>query len=374
MADLFKDVYCADFYDQFADVLKLTLPEFDVETFNQAIFNEEFSGYELKQRMAHTAQVLHQFMPPDFGHAVEIIRAIITTLREQGIKEKTLEYMCLPAYIEMYGLDDYDTAVDAFEFITQYTSCEFAVRSFILRYPEQMLQQMQGWTQHESRHVRRLASEGSRPRLPWAMALPFLKSDPSPLLPILTALKQDECEVVRRSVANNLNDIAKDNPDLVAQVAQTWFGQHSATDALVKHACRTLLKQAHPEVMRLFGFEPDVIKLKLLEISTPIVAIGAELVFTFVIENTSIDAKKLRLEYGLYYRKKNGSLARKVFKISERMIAGQLREQISRKQSFKRITTRVFHPGTHKLSIIINGQECSLDGQTSTLKNFELTD
>lgn len=373
MADLFKDVYCADFYNQFADVLTRTLPGFDAEAFNQAIFNEEFAGYELKQRMMHTTQVLHQFMPSEFGHAVEIIKAIITTLREQGIQEQTLEYMCLPAYIEMYGLEDYDIAVDAFEFITQYTSCEFAVRPFILRYPDQMLQQMQRWTQHESRQVRRLASEGSRPRLPWAMALPFLKSDPAPLLPILTALKQDECEVVRRSVANNLNDIAKDHPDLVAQVAQTWFGQNTATDALVKHACRTLLKQAHPEVMRLFGFEPDMIKLTALEISTPIVAIGGELVFNFAIANTSSEAKKLRLEYGLYYQKKNGSLARKVFKISERMIAGQEREVFRRKQSFKLITTRVFHPGTHKLSIIINGQECMIDGQTSALASFELT-
>jgi 3-methyladenine DNA glycosylase AlkC len=373
MADLFKDVYCTAFYDQFADVLTLTLPRFDANAFNDQIFNEQFERYELKQRMHHTTQVLHQFMPADFSEAAEALKNIITTLRKKGIKEQSLEYMCLPAYIEMYGLDDYVIAIDAFEFITQYTSCEFAVRPFILRYPTQMLQQMLDWTGHDSRHVRRLATEGSRPRLPWAMALPELKSDPAPLLSILTALKQDECEVVRRSVANNLNDIAKDNPNFVVEVVQNWFGQHKATDALIKHACRTLLKQAQPEIMTLFGFVPGLINLTALDITTPIVPIGGQLSFIFSIKNTSNEAMKLRLEYGLYYLKKNGTLARKVFKICERMIAGNQQETISRNQSFKLISTRVFHPGTHQLSIIINGQESVIDNQPSALVNFELT-
>ena len=205
------------------------------------------------------------------------------------------------------------------------------------------------------------------------MALPELKSDPGPLLPILTALKQDECEVVRRSVANNLNDIAKDNPYFVVEVAESWFGQHKATDALIKHACRTLLKQAQPEMMTLFGFVPNLIKLTALDITTPTVPVGGQLSFNFTIINTSSDAEKLRLEYGLYYLKKNGSLARKVFKISERMIAGNQQETITRNQSFKLISTRVFHPGTHKLSIIINGQESVTSGISSALENFELT-
>ena len=374
MAELFKDVYCPAFYDKFSGVLTKVIPEFDSVKFNQMIFNEHFVGYELKQRMHHTAEVLNHFMPVDFSDAVVVLKLIIGELREQGIKEQSIEYMCLPAYIEMYGLDDYDRAVDGFESVTQYTSCEFAVRPFIIRYPTKMLAQMLAWTRHVSRHVRRLATEGSRPRLPWAMALPALKNDPTPLLPILTALKEDECEVVRRSVANNLNDIAKDNSDVVVQIATQWLGNNELTDKLVKHACRTLLKQAQPEIMALFGFQQDQIKLTAMAITTPIVKVGDRLTFNFTIENTSHQAQKLRLEYGLYYLKKNGSLARKVFKISERIIAENTQEQISRHQSFKVISTRVFHLGSHKLAIIINGQESRISTENDTQYSFELTD
>ncbi|MFT7681624.1 MAG: 3-methyladenine DNA glycosylase AlkC [Moritella dasanensis] len=372
MAELFKDVYCPAFYDQFSGVLTKVLPEFDTVKFNQLIFNDDFVEYELKQRMLHTAAVLHHFMPVDFSIAVDELKNIIQELRKQGIKEQSLEYMCLPAYIEMYGLDDYDSAIDGFEFVTQYTSCEFAVRPFIIRYTEKMLAQMLAWTTHESRHVRRLATEGSRPRLPWAMALPALKHDPTPLLPILTALKQDECEVVRRSVANNLNDIAKDNSDVVVKIATQWLGNNTLTNKLVKHACRTLLKQAQPEIMALFGFQQDLIQLTAMAITTPVVKVGDKLNFNFSIENTSHNAQKLRLEYGLYYLKKNGSLARKVFKISERVIAANTQEQISRHQSFKVISTRVFHLGIHKLAIIINGQECGVGSRQEALHSFEL--
>jgi len=374
MAELFKDVYCPAFYDQLSGVLTKVLPEFDSVKFNQLIFNDHFAGYELKQRMHHTAEVLHHFMPADFGDAIVALKSIIDELREQGIKEQSIEFMFLPAYIEMYGLDDYNSAVDGFEFVTQYTSCEFAVRPFILRYSTQMLAQMLAWTKHESRHVRRLASEGSRPRLPWAMALPELKNDPAPLLPILTALMQDECEVVRRSVANNFNDIAKDNSDVVVRVATQWLGNNELTDKLIKHACRTLLKQAQPEIMALFGFKQDQIKLTAMAIATPIVEVGDKLTFNFSIENTSHHAQKLRLEYGLYYLKKNGNLARKVFKISERMIAANAQEQITRHQSFKVISTRVFHLGIHKLAIIINGQESRISTEKEALVSFELTD
>ena len=374
MAELFKDVYCPVFYDKLSGVLTKVIPEFDSVKFNQMIFDDSFVDYELKQRMYHTAEVLNHFMPVDFSDAVVVLKLIIGELREQGIKEQSIEYMCLPAYIEIYGLDDYDSAVDGFESVTQYTSCEFAVRPFIIRYPTKMLAQMLAWTRHESRHVRRLASEGSRPRLPWAMALPTLKHDPTPLLPILTALKQDDCEVVRRSVANNLNDIAKDNCDAVVQIATQWLGHNAQTDKLVKHACRTLLKQAQPEIMALFGFQQDQIKLTAMAIATPIVEVGDKLTFNFSIENTSHQAQKLRLEYGLYYLKKNGSLTRKVFKISERVIAANAQEHITRHQSFKVISTRVFHLGRHKLAIIINGQESRTSTEKEALVSFELTD
>jgi 3-methyladenine DNA glycosylase AlkC len=165
--------------------------------------------------MTHTAKVMNHFFPDDSGKATAIIKQIIENLRIAGVKEDSLEFMFFPEYIAMYGIDDYENSISAFEFITRFTSCEFAVRPYILKYEEKMLDQMLSWSKHTDNRVRRLASEGSRPRLPWAMALPNLKKNPTPILPILNNLKQDSSEIVRRSVANNLNDISKDNPEFV---------------------------------------------------------------------------------------------------------------------------------------------------------------
>lgn len=367
MSSLFKDVYNPAFYAQFSEILAQTLPTFDKIKFTQLIFDDKFDGYELKQRMTHTAKVLSVFLDNDLVQAKSAIKAIIEALNQAGMTEQSIEFMFFPEYIEMHGLEDYETSVDAFEFITQFTSCEFAVRPYIEKYSDKMLDQMLLWSKHSDNRVRRLASEGSRPRLPWAMALAKLKKDPLPLLPILNNLKQDTCEGVRRSVANNLNDIAKDNPDFVINVAKQWQGISEQTDALIKHGCRTLLKQGNVEVLKLFGFDSAGLELTQFAITTAQVTIGDKLTFSFAVSNV-LDSKKLvRLEYGLYYMKNNGELSRKVFKISEREIAANKTYQIERSQSFKLITTRKFYPGKHQVTMIINGQE-------SQPQDFELLD
>jgi 3-methyladenine DNA glycosylase AlkC len=154
-----------------------------------------------------------------------------------------LVYIFLPDYIEQYGLEDFESSVKAIENVTRFVSCEFAVRPFILKYGGTMMKKMRTWSLHKSYHVRRLSSEGSRPRLPWAISIPELKKDPSPILPILENLKNDPSEWVRRSVANNLNDIAKDHPGLVIELARKWKGISRETDAIIKHGSRTLLKK-----------------------------------------------------------------------------------------------------------------------------------
>jgi len=357
MSNLFKDIYSESFYKKFAETLALTIPSFDKDMFINLIFSDEFVEYELKQRMTHTAKVLHHFLSKNFVEASETLKQLIENLRVAGMKEETLEYMFLPEYISMYGLDDYENAILAFEVITQFTSCEFAVRPFILKYEKNMLVQMLLWSTHRNNMVRRLASEGSRPRLPWAMALPSLKMDPAPILPILENLKNDTCAIVRRSAANNLNDISKDNKEIVIKIAKKWHGNNKATDGLIKHGCRTMLKQGDPEVLELFGFDSKDIELSDFQVLTPTVRIGSKLEFSFTISNTGETPKMLRLEYGLYYKKNNGELSKKVFKISEREIEPNRIYEITRKQSFKLITTRKFYTGAHELSVILNGLE-----------------
>ncbi len=357
MSELIKDLYSEAFYEQFSSVLKQTIPSVNKDEFKNLIFIDAFESYELKERLSHTTKVLNHFLPEDFKSATQTIKELIENLNSANMREQSMEFMFIPEYIEIYGINDYENSVKAFEFITQFTSCEFAVRPFLKKYPDEMLSQMISWSKHENNKVRRLASEGSRPRLPWAMALPSYKNDPSPILPILENLKEDSCEVVRRSVANNLNDIAKDNPDTVIDISKQWKGKSKETDALVKHACRTLLKQGELQILKLFGFGSQNFKVSGFNIITPQVKIGDYLGFKFSIINQDDSAKLLRLEYGLYYMKNNGKLARKVFKISEREIESNKIYDIQRKQSFKIISTRKFHTGLHQVSIIVNGIE-----------------
>jgi 3-methyladenine DNA glycosylase AlkC len=367
MAELFKNIYNEKFFSEFTNALLIVVPDFDSNSFSISLFNEEWEQLELKQRMRHITYTLNSYIPGSFQDQVTILLKTIQELQNVGRKETSIEFMFLPDFIEVYGIEEYATSIHAFEIITQFTSCEFAVRPFIIKHPERMIDQMKTWSKHKQATVRRLSTEGCRPRLPWAMAIPFLKKNPASIVSILEHLKNDVSESVRRSVANNLNDIAKDNPEVVLRLAKKWKGESTEVDWLVKHACRTLLKQGGSEVMQLFGFG-SVAKIDVsnFEITTPIVSIGGSLEFNFQLKNNSNKELKLRLEYGLYYQKANGSLAKKVFKISEKMYSENSLTTINRKQSFKIITTRKFHIGKHQVSIIINGVEfSSLD--------FELT-
>lgn len=358
MAELFKNIYNTESMARFAGIVKEVVPAFKKDKFLTAIFDTDWEEKELKQRMRHISITLHAHLSQDYKESIRQLLGIIESHLSKGIRETSIEFMFFPDFIELYGLDDFETSVNAFEKVTQFTSCEFGVRPFIIRYPEEMIQRMKEWSEHEHAAVRRLSTEGCRPRLPWAMAIPDLKKDPAPILPILEKLKSDPSESVRRSVANNLNDISKDNPDTVLDLAHNWQGGSKEVDWVVKHACRTLLKQGHPKAMTLFGFgSVKEIEIQDLEITTPVVKLGNSLEFNFSLHNKSKKESKIRLEYAIYFLKANKSLAKKVFTISEKVYAGSSITEISRKQPFKLITTRKLYEGGHRLALIINGNE-----------------
>lgn len=357
MAALLKDLYSPAFYKQLTRALTVVMPLFNSERFISRIFSDDFLDKELKARMRHTSEVLHGFMPSDYKKSVAILEKLIQQLQRNGIVGDAFAYMFIPDYIESYGLDDFGTSVKAIESITQFVSCEFAVRPFILKYGLKMINLMGVWSKHENEKVRRLASEGSRPRLPWAIAIPFLKKDPSPILPILENLKKDTSEFVRRSVANNLNDIAKDHPNIVIGLARKWKGISKETDAIIKHGSRTLLKAGHAEMLSHYGLKSKNILVSAFKIHTPEVHLGDLLKFSFQVSNQNTKKQIVRLEYGMYYLRANGQMSKKVFKISEKSFEPGAKQMITRKQSFKKITTRVFYPGKHQLSIIVNGEE-----------------
>ena len=350
-----KEVYSPDYYKRLADALEKSLPSFSKADFFDRIFTKDFAGKELKERMRHTSIVLHGFMPAKFSEAVPVLCDTIKELNKSRQGYDRLASMFFGDYVEVYGTDDFKSSVKAMEAITQYASCEFAVRPFLMKYFERMMEQMQKWVHHKNEEVRRLASEGCRPRLPWAMAILSLKKDPSPIFPILEMLKNDPSAYVRRSVANNLNDISKDHPQLVLNIAKKWSGNNPQTDAIVKHGCRSLLKKGHGEILEHFGLNAVGLRLTNFNIHTPEVAMGGHLEFSAMIQNKNSTPKKLRLEYAIHFLKANGTLFKKVFKISERVLHAGEKITVYKKHSFKPITTRVFYPGKHKASLIING-------------------
>jgi len=367
MTEALKDMFNKEFFDRFTKDLKFVIEDFNTRKFISQIMDDEWEKREFKQRCWHITTVLKNFLPTNYKDAIAKILELLEQIKDVHDSSKiddttfglSLEYgWILDNFVEQYGVDDYETSIKAIEKITQFTSCEFAVRPFIIKYPKKMMKQMLAWSKHEHWGVRRLSSEGCRPRLPWAMALPNLKENPAPIIPILENLKNDVSRFVRLSVANNLNDIAKDNPETVINLAKKWQDKSENINWVIKHGCRTLLKQGNAEAMEIFGF--DAVKnivIKDFKISTPKVKINDSLEFGFKLANNSSKKVKIRLEYGIYYQKANGTLSIKVCRISEKEYEKDSITHITRKHSFRVVTTRVLHFGLHQVSIIINGKE-----------------
>ncbi|WP_106830211.1 DNA alkylation repair protein [Parabacteroides pacaensis] len=369
MAESFKNRYNERFFDKFTKDLELVIDDFDACEFVSQIMDDEWENKGYKQRIMHITTILKKFLPTDYKEAIAKILELLDYVKSalpdfSKVDDKnfgllTLEYgAILDNYVEQYGMDDYETSMKAIEKITQFTSCEFVTHPFIVKYQDKMMNQMLVWSKHEHWGVRRLASEGCRPRLPWAMALPNLKDNPAPIIPILENLKNDPSRFVRLSVANNLNDISKDHPATVIELVKRWKGESEEVEWVSKHGCRTLLKQGNPEVMKLFGFDSiENICIENFQILTPEVRVGNSLKFSFNLLNNNDKKTKIRLEYGVYYQKANGTLAKKVHKISEKEYTGNSVTGIIRKHSFRVVTTRKFHLGLHQVAVIINGNE-----------------
>lgn len=363
MPEPLKNLYNETFVAALAQALVSAYPGFDTQKFTALIFNDVWLEKELKQRTRIISQALHACLTQDYQTNINILKEAIIQLHQSPVQLHGYECVLFPDYVELYGLNHYDISVDALAFFTPYPSSEFAVRPFIIQYPERMMTQMKNWASHDNEHLRRLATEGCRPRLPWAMALPMFKKDPSPVLEILDLLKQDESLYVRRSVANNLNDIAKDHPEIVFNIAKAWLGKHPDTDWLVKHACRTLLKQGHSQTLALFGYTPaNHIQVNDFKLTSQVPWAG-DLKFSCLIQSKE-PLGKLRIEFAIGFQKANGKLADKVFKISESE-SNATAKNIEKHFSFKAISTRKYYAGEHQLSLIINGE--ALAAQNFTL-------
>lgn len=351
-----KNAYNKTFFTFFLEALKKVKPINTTTFFNQ-IFIPEWEQYELKARMHHIAKVLHNFLDSDLKTALEEIKKLIPILQQHEISGG-YEYLFLPDYVEQFGQNNLEDSINSFETITPFVSCEFAIRPFIIKNSDYVIAKMIEWSFHPNQHLRRLASEGCRPRLPWAMALPEFKKNPAKILPILKNLLNDDELYVKKSVANNLNDISKDHKDILIAITEEHYGKTKNTDWILKHANRNLLKQAEPKILNVFGFGNHTeIDIQNFKINTTTVNLGEYLFFDFDLINNHNKSLSIRLEYAVYYLKQNGTLSKKIFQIGEKEYPGNSLNTISRKQHFKPISTRKYHFGIHKIAIIANGKE-----------------
>ncbi len=351
--ELLKNYYSKEYIAKIADIFAKNHSKFNKNNFLSSVFDENWQDRELKERMRHLTTCLKKELPKKYEEAIGIlVKAAPKT--DKIAKNSGFLNMFFPDFVEVYGIDYFDESMDALEEFTKYSSSEFAIRPFIAKYQEKTMKQMLKWAKSDNYHVRRLASEGCRSRLPWAMALPEFKKDPTLILPILENLKDDESEYVRKSVANNLNDISKDNPDIVIDIAKEWLGSNKNRDKLVKHACRTLLKAGNKEILEIFGYGNSDFEIKELTIPQKNVIIGEDLIFNLALEIKK--PAKVRLEYLVHYLKFNQKYSAKVFQIKEgNFKQGEIK--FTKKHSFKEMTTRKHYAGEHFLALVVNGVE-----------------
>ena len=354
--DQLKNVYSPAFIHGLADEIVAIVPDFDASGFSNAVQSDGWKQMELKQRMRRISDTLHEYLPGDYQNQVGIISNLSGRLAARNVS--SFPYLCLPDFVEKYGTGHFKISLDAIEEITQFVSCEFAIRPFLLADASKVMVRMLRWSKHPHSTVRRFSSEGCRPRLPWGKAIPAFKIDPSPILPILENLKDDQSEFVRKSVANNINDIAKDHPGLVLELIRKWKGKSERTDWILRHGARTLLRKADPGVYSMFGLSGvHQCEVSGLKVSTAKVAAGESVELKFALINKAATPALFRIEIGVDYVKSNGSTSRKLFKISERKFEPGTAYAFSRRISFTDLTTRKHYPGKHQIAVVVNGRE-----------------
>lgn len=354
---LVRDAFNERVVKKLASDLKKTWKGFDNSGFVKDVLSG-FSNLGLTERMQRISACLVDYLPDDFPKAVKILLDSLGPLpKSEPGKTNWDAFILVPQtmFVAEKGLNHFDISLDALKIMTPYFSSESAVRPFFVKYPDKMLKLFTSWTSDEDEHVRRLVSEGCRPRLPWAMRLHMFVDDPTPVLKLLELLKEDESLYVRRSVANNLNDIAKDHPDIAVRVLKKWKKiDNKGTQWLIKHAARTLLKQGHTEALALLGYHAPQLNFGNFVVDKKVLFYGD---FGFQFDFVSSSDQDLMIDYILYFMKANGKMAPKVFKLSKKKVFAGEQIVFKKKHSFRKISTRVYYPGKHALEIMINGKK-----------------
>ncbi len=355
---LLKDMIDRQLAEQIAERIVAVHPDFDAAAFVSSVV-AELERLELKQRFNWIADKLREYLPDDYPTALGILLQILDEAdgRFEPIEDAGFRLLPIPTFVYRHGLAHIDASLDAMYEITKHSSCESAIRPFIIHHRRATLARLHQWALDDDEHVRRLVSEGSRPRLPWWPQLTDFIADPTPTLALLERLKDDPSLYVRRSVANHLNDIGKDHPELLLARMEAWSAGASEERLwLINHALRTLVKRGDRRALAILGYGPAAVELVDLRLAPGVLQYGNEIEFSFSLRNDRAEAQNLMIDFLIHFVKANGSTAPKVFKLKKLRLPAGDRASISKRFAIRPISTRKYYPGRHRLEIQVNGR------------------
>ncbi len=326
------------------------VPGFDRDRF-VALATDGLDAMGIMERMRRTAQALNATLPEGYSRQLSILRNLGPRVGH------SFAAIALSEYVALYGQHDFDRSMQALADLTRHGSSEFAVRHFLIADFDRAIAIMRGWADHDNEHVRRLASEGSRPRLPWSFQLRNLVADPSPTLPLLDALKADDSLYVRKSVANHLNDIGKDHPAQLVAVVSGWQRDDTRTVWVVRHALRTLIKKGDAAALALVGATGEAeVSVERFDVTPGTIRLGDRIAISVALASTGDRSQRLVVDYAIHYVKKNGAASPKVFKLKVLDLQPGERSDLSISQTVKDFTTRTHHAGRHVVELLVNGK------------------
>ena len=358
MAEPLKHFFDARLVERLASTLRAVHPAFPTRRF-VAEARVGLEALELMPRARHLAQALGRALPAPFPEAARLLVASLDVAPARAEGGAMAPFFFLPhtLYVAEHGLAHFEEAMAAQHALTQRFTCEFSLRPFLLQHPERTLARLAEWTQDPSEHVRRLVSEGTRPRLPWASRLPAFQREPAPVLALLERLKDDPSEYVRRSVANNLNDIGKDHPQRLLETCARWSVDAPAPRrALVRHALRSLVKKGDAQALSLLGFAGGS-ALEVEGVLTPRrVPLGAKARVVLTVRNPGSQAQAVVVDVAVHFVKANGQARPKVFKGRALQLPAGEAAEVGCTVSFEALTTRRAYPGLHRVEALLNGR------------------
>jgi len=345
-----KEIFNAERLQHIAAEMTVVYPAFNAKAFLK-MANEGLAELSIMQRMARVSECLHAVLPLSYEDSLTVLRDLAPRLNSGFVS------ISLPHYVATYGSHTFDTSMEALKYFTAFGSSEFAVRHFLRSDVERSLAVMHQWSLDDNEHVRRLASEGSRPRLPWSFRLEQIQANPALASAILDNLKADESLYVRKSVANHLNDITKDHPEWVLDLIEGWPLDNKHTAWIAKHALRSLIKQGNQRALAIIGAggKPEV-EITQVKVEPPVIGLGEKITLSFAVKSTVETSQRLVIDYAIDYVKANGSTSAKVFKLKALTLPGDATVIVSRAQQIKELTTRRHYAGKHAVHILVNGE------------------